>query len=1195
MRGNGRVISGTLVSAGLCSALAVAAASAGAGPAAATVVSGTGAGGTAQSVAAGRSAPDGPVTGKITRAGGSGTQPVIIFLRNQWAETGSRIRSDKRTALIQAAQAPYVGQLQALGATDVHGYRLVDAISAHVPASSLGAITGSPGVASVIPDSPIVGPAQAMSPAGAPGVTSPVGASTAGASTAAKSPAAQAAAVKAPPGACSATPQLAPEGLALTGTDGAVKGAKTARSLGLTGAGVKVAFLADGIDTANGNLMRGREPVISDYQDFSGDGRSAPTEGGEAFLDANAIAGQGSRVYDVSGFGAQAPASPCRIKIEGAAPGVSLVALKVFSHSNVSSTSGFLQAIDYAVNVDHVNVLNESFGSNPFPDVTSLDAVKEFNDMAVRAGTTVVVASGDAGPFNTIGSPASDPHVISVGGSTDFQFYAQTNYAGADQFAPKGWESDNISSLSSGGYTQDGRTLDLVAPGDLSFASCTPQVARYSSCVNFLGQPSPVEESGGTSQSAPFVAGAAALVIQAYAKAQHGSLPSPAAVKQILLSTATDLGAPATEQGTGLLNSLKAVELASWLPHHAPAVPTLKLSSNQLNYVGKPGATASWSVTVTNAARTAQTVAVSGRGFSGGSVVKQATVTLSDARSPHFTNWAGAASNFGTVRFTVPRGQALLDASIAWPTSASTTGNLNARVRVILVDPAGKLAAHSLPQGVGGYGSAQVLHPAAGTWTAVIFGNAAKSGGTAGTVHFGASVSQAQSFGAVSPSKLVLASGASGVVHVSARVPAGAGDSSGSVVFAAGPGGAAGPAGSAGPAGGPVSVPVTVRGQVQTGLGVTGKFSGVLTGGNGRAPGEGQVAAYSFTVPSNMPVLLRDLDVDVALANDPANEVSGYLVAPGGETMGYGSSYLTTGFNSSGVPVESPGRQLSLYTSNPIAGAWTLIIDFTSPVPGNELSDPFTGQIRFNAVSSSRGTLPDSPSVSLTRGKTVTYKITVHNTGAAPEDVFLDPRLTSLRSYLLQPQDQVADLKLPIPATVNPPEWIVPTMTHSVSASASSPVPVMFDFAPFPGDPDEASSTGLTASASYPFGTARTPVTQGLWFAVPSEIGPYPAGGAAAATVTTSMSAITEQFDTSATPATGDFWRFAVSPLAESASYNLFVVNPGQTRTISLTVTPSAPSGTVVSGILYIDDFVDSLQFLSGSQLEALPYSYTVK
>src|ERR1700733_2389904 len=726
MRGKGRVISGALVSAGVCSALTVAAASAGAGPAAAAAV------------------------------GGSGTHPVIIFLKNQWAGTGSRIRSDKRTALIQAAQAPYVEQLQALGATDVHRYGLVDAISAHVPASSLGSIASNPGVASVIPDSPITGPAPALSPAGA----------TALAAGGPEGPAPRAAAVQAPPGACSAKPQLAPEGLALTSTDGAAKSAKTARSLGFTGAGVKVAFLADGIDTANANLMRGSKPVISDYQDFSGDSRGAPTEGGEAFLDANAIAGQGSKVYDVSGFGAQAPASPCRIRIEGAAPGVSLVALKVFSHANVSSTSGFLQAIDYAVNVDHVNVLNESFGYNPFPDVTSLDAVKEFNDMAVRAGTTVVVASGDAGPFNTIGSPAADPSVISVGASTDFQFYAQTNYAGADQFAPKGWESDNVSSLSSGGYTQDGRTLDMVAPGDLSFASCTPQVARYSSCVNFLGKPSPVEESGGTSQSAPFVAGAAALVFQAYAKAHHGSLPTPAAVKQILLSTATDLGAPATEQGAGLLNSLKAVELASWQPNRDPAGPTLKLSANQFNYVGKPGATASWSVTVTNAARTAQAVAVSGRGFSGGSTVKKAAVTLSDAKSPHFTNWAGAASNLGTVRFSVPRGQALLNASVAWPTSTSATGNLNARVRVILVDPAGKLAAHSLPQGVGGDGSAQGLHPAAGTWTAVIFSNTAKTGGTAGTVQFGASVSSTQSFGTASPSRFVLAPGASGGVHV---------------------------------------------------------------------------------------------------------------------------------------------------------------------------------------------------------------------------------------------------------------------------------------------------------------------------------------------------------------------------------------------------------------------------------------------
>lgn len=1108
--------------------------------------------------AAGASAP----AGLAAVAHGGPRVPVIVFLRKQGSPGTGPGRSGQS---FTTAQAPYLRAARRAGATGIKTYRLVDAFAATMPQREANTLAASPGVARVIPDSPIAGPDLAL-PTQAPGPVKAAGAVKAAAAV---------------PGACSKSPGLEPEGLSLTGTDSADPARRTARALGYTGAGVTVAFLAGGIDTGNVNLMRNGRSVITDYEDFSGQGIGARTGGGEAFADANAIAGQADRIYDARGFSALSPDTPCDFRIEGVAPGADLVALKVFGRDGFTATSAYLQAIDYAVTTDHVNVIDESFGAGAFADQASLDAVREFNDAATAAGTTVVVAGGNAAPPGAVGTPAADPNVISVGATTDFRFYAQTGYAAADLFARHGWLDGNISSLSPGDYAREGGTVDMVAPGDLSFASCTADTSVFSDCVNFLGKPSGIEEAGGTGESASEVAGAAALVIQAYRKAHGGVRPSPAAVKQILTSTATDLGAPATRQGSGLLNSLKAVELAAWMPDRTPSGETLRLSSSRLNAVARAGAKESWRVTVTNTGAKRQKLAIAGRTFGTARVIKSGSVTLSDKSSGHFTNWAGVASNYATITFTVPPGQARLDASIAWPATAAERGDPKAAVRLILLTPSGQLAASSPPRDSGGFGASEVLRPAPGTWTAVILGDSGSAGGTTGKVQFGASVSEYALFGSVAPSTLALAPGASGTFTFRTTIPNDAGDSSGSVVI--------------GSPSGPTSIPVTLREMVPVSAGpAKGGSGGVFRGGLAGA-GE-QVAAYQFTVPRGA----SGLAADVTLARDPAVPVTSYLVAPGGQTMGYGCNDLTTGFTGGLVPIESPRRQLSAYAAAPVAGTWTLVIAFARPVPVSDPTDTFTGVIWLNAAKVARGGLPFSAATVLARGKPYTYPITITNAGAAPEDVFLDARLSSLASYTLQPQDNVTGVSLPLPGSANPPEWIVPTMTRAVTVKASSKVPVRFGFGPFPGGPESANATDVsgkaarTAIVSYPMGTQPTPVTPGLWDALPSEAGPRSASGVFPARTSMSMSADTEAFDTAVTSPVGDFWMFAARRTAPSASFNLFVINPGQTRVIEATIRPDAAPGTVVKGTLYVDDFEDSLSFLAGSQLAALPYTYKV-
>jgi Subtilase family/Peptidase inhibitor I9 len=1096
---------------------------------------------------------------------------VIVTFKNQESSTPDTTAAEsQRSAAIAAAQAPTVAELHQTHADKVHSYTLVNALSATVSPGEANRLAANPAVAAVIPDALVRGPdvtepapARGTAALPAPDTTNPI-----------------------PPGACPAPGQPAYLGdeLELTHTDSNTASEPTARSLGFTGAGVTVAFMAEGIDTDNPDFIRpDGSHVFVDYQDFSGDGLDAPTSGGEAFLDASAIASQG-KTYNISHFGAVPLAGPCRIRVEGVAPGASLVGLKVFAQNGYSTTSGLLQAIDYAVNIDHVNVLNESLGYNPFPTIESQDILEEFNDAAVAAGTTVTVAAGDAGPADTIGSPDTDPHVINVGASDNFRFYAET---GADGYVPPlatgGWISDNISGLSSGGVEESGPTDDLVAPGDTSFAACTPDVAVYADCTNLAYQPSSVEFSGGTSESSPLTAGAAALVIQAYRKTHGGATPTPAVIKQILVSTADDLGHPASEQGSGLLDTYRAVLAAESIAGPSRTAPAqgsqVLLSTGQLQVTGAPGSSASWPVTITNDGAGTSNLNLSTRTLGPALDTQFRRVTLTDAGPRFFNNFYDAPENYQTTTFNVAPGRDRLKADITY--AGNQANPFLGNVDIVLIDPEGNFAADAVPQGVGNAAEVEVRYPAAGKWTAIISSAITKDQGTLGPVMFEAQTFDFQPLGTVSPSQLSIAPGKSATVRVDMTTPPAPGDQTAAVVVD----GAFGQAS---------SVAVSLRSLVQLSSG--GHFSGLLTGGNGRQPDLGQVAYYQFDVPAHASG--STLLADVQLAGQQTDPVLAYLVDPSGQTLSTATNAVVTAFSPG--PAETPTSAVEVAATAPPPGRWTLILNFAPTVTGNKLAEPYYGSVRLVQAPASGG-LPASASTTLAAGQPVTVPITVHNTSTSPQDYFVDARLDSSTTLQLAPQSS-PNLTLPMAATAWSPSWLVPPDTSEITLSGEATVPLTFDWGPGAGDPDlGATSSGDTAMGTW----SGAPVTPGVWLADPDELGPYGAGPPPTASSSLAATVQTQPFDGTVSAPTGDLW---LQSIHRNAAVQVFTIQPGQSAVIPVTITPSGSTGQVVSGTLYVDELAELASsatnaenyqpkqafFQTGSQVAALPYEYQI-
>lgn len=1099
---------------------------------------------------------------QVSQLAAHATDRSIIIFKNQFDNLPARGATlAARVSAAKADQAPVMAELTKLHATNVQSFQLVNAISATISAAEVQRLKANPAVASVVPDALQHLTAQTTSATSSSGGSTATNTSKAAAEVASGDTADQQVCPSNP-----AKPLIEPESRNLMHVNAANQIAD--------GSGIKVGLSYDGFDPNNPDLIRANgQHVVSDYQDFSGQGPNTASTGFALYL-AGLVAAQGNQVYDLSKYVNKAHPLPanCNIKIVGIAPGASMAEMNWGGDDgNEVYNSQIYETVQYAVMTDHVNVLELPFGGTAIPNFQN-DPPTLLLRAAIAAGVVVVAPTGDTGPTSAgnIYSPGGVPGVIDVGTSTAFQYYRQTDQNGPNAGpASAGWVNNNISSQSGSGiqeYTT--QTLDVVAPGDAVWGLCSTDTTRFFACTDPDNGSSPgIVAGASTAFATSQVAGVAALVMQAYAKTHNGALPAPALVSQIIDSTATDLGAPADEQGAGLVNALKAVQLAESVNNGTPTGRTLLASKTQLNATVNAGQSHTFSIGVTNEGKASQTVTPTVSGNPTTVSTDTGTVTLS-ASSPTSTGPTGETDSYQTHTFTVPGGTDYLNGSIAW--NDQVTGGTAYEE---LFTPKGQLAAFASSDGdQSGYGRVEVSKPAAGTWTAIIW--TPSTAKYFGPVQYSYTTEDFHNAGSVSPASVTLAPGQQGVFHVT--VTAGQpGDQAFSLHIGTG-------------SSNDGTVPITLRALVPI-SGSGGSFAGTLTGdavsgttdgggpGTGTAGG-GQEFTYQFYVPPGEPSL------NVALQlRDSDYILQGGLIPP----FEQGLDLQSTANNANG-----PGSTMQFFRRTPVPGLWTVSFVTTGAIDGAHLSEPFTGSISFKAPSVTASGLPDSATTTLPAGQPVTATVSVADTGNIAKDYFADPRLNQQAQLNLLGTNTVGSTSFtdatltvpePVPGNVNP-HFLVPTDTTKLVGTALSTLPLSMDFNSDDNDPEEqAVSSGNNAVA-----TETSPeVAPGQQWVAPEPQGPFsgPVSGTSKVTVVATANA----FDSAITSSTGDAWQLAVNA---NAPYTPLTLTPGQSGTITLTITPNAPKGTVVSGFIAVDTFNKGTT--SGDEIINIPYEYTV-
>lgn len=276
----------------------------------------------------------------------------------------------------------------------------------------------------------------------------------------------------------------------------------------------------------------------------------------------------------------------------GVAPFARVGASKIFECDGGASETWSPAGVTAAAYAGGARVSNNSWGTNEIDDervwgdYTSRSAAYDQLVRDARPGggadagnqqmVEIFAAGNDGddwpGDFNegygTISTEGSAKNVITVGASEGVR---QSGTDGCGVTNGQANSARDIINFSSRGPTDDGRLKpDLVAPGT-HITGAAPQHAGYHGaepCNKFFTGTTWYSLASGTSQAAPQVSGAAALVRHWYRRTQTGNTadPSPALTKALLVNTATDLNGgedgkgstiaagPNSDQGWGRVN-----------------------------------------------------------------------------------------------------------------------------------------------------------------------------------------------------------------------------------------------------------------------------------------------------------------------------------------------------------------------------------------------------------------------------------------------------------------------------------------------------------------------------------------------------------------------------------------------------------------------------------------------------------------